>query len=157
MHPNTVKGFSIIEIIIACAIFLGTVAAFVTANDLLREIATKTATKTEAALLMEEGAEALLLLRDQGWDAHIESLNLETPYYLYWDGDSYELSLDPVLVSGGYWRRVTLFEVRRDGSGAFAEAGTVDIDTRRAEIEIVLADSLQILTAGEMLIHNIEE
>lgn len=151
------SGFSIIEIVIACAIFLSTVAAFVTGNDILREMSMSTADKTEAALLVEEGFEALLLLRDIDWDAKIAVLTRETPYHLYWDGDSYELSGNEVVIDGRYQRRVTFFDVRRDGTGAVSPTGTLDADTRRARIEIWRTDPEEMLTAAEMLVHNNEE
>lgn len=151
------SGFSIIEIVIACAIFLGTVAAFVASNDILRAMSTSTADKTDAALLVEEGFEAILLLRDLGWDTKIAALNQETPYFLHWDGDSYELSASEVLIDGRYLRQVTFFEVLRGGSGSISDVGTVDPDTRRVRIEIWRIDPLEILTAAEMLVHNNEE
>lgn len=149
------RGFSIIEIIIACAIFLGTVTAFVAASEILRDLQARAEDKTAAALLLEEGAEAILLLRDLGWDAHFGSLTLESPYSLYWDGDSYELSGSDVEI-GGYLRRVVFSEVLRDGGGAYSSSGTVDPDSLKAEIEILTIDGESIET-GAMLVHNIHE
>jgi hypothetical protein len=151
------SGFSIIEIVIACAIFLSTVAAFVTGNDILRQMSADAADKTEAALLVEEGFEALLLLRDIDWDANIASLTLETPYHLYWDGDSYELSSNAVVIEGRYQRQVSFFDVRRDGTGAISSTGTIDPDTRRVRIEIWRVDPEEMLVVAEMLVHNDEE
>lgn len=154
---KAIAGFSIIEIIVACAIFLGTISAFVTASEVLKDIAAHAEGKTHASLLLEEGAEAILLMRDLDWDANLAGLTLESPYSLSWDGDSYVLTGGDVVIGDRYWRRVTFFEVHRDAGGSFAESGTVDPDTLRAEIEILTAVDGEVIASAAMLVHNTHE
>lgn len=149
-------GFSIIEIIVACAIFLGTMAAFVAASEILRDISARAEDKTQAAVLLEEGAEAILLLRDLGFAANFGSLTLESPYSLSWDGDSYVLTDSDVTIGGSYIRRVTFFEVERDAGGTFSASGTVDPDSLKAEIEIWTTEG-DLIAEGAMLVHNTHE
>lgn len=150
-------GFSIIEIIVACAIFLGTISAFVTASEILRDMGAHAEDKTHAALLLEEGAEAILLLRDLDWTGNFAGLTLESPYSLSWDGNSYALTAGDVVIGGGYYRRVTFFEVYRDAQGAFAASGTVDPDTLRVEIEILTVADGEVIASAAMLVHNAYE
>ena len=150
-------GFSIIEIIIACAIFLSTIAAYVVSADVLREMSKRAEEKTQAALLLEEGAEAVWLLRDEDWGTNIDALTLGEPYSLYWDGDSYETSAEDVLIGGKYWRQVTFLAAYRSGTGTLAESGTEDENTRRVVIEILASSDGETLAASEMLVHNTNE
>jgi len=151
------RGFSIIEIIVACAIFLGTMAAFITASDILRDLDSRVEDKTHASLLIEEGAEAILLLRDLDWANNLAVVTLDSTYWLYWDGDSYELSEVAVAVAGKYWRQVTFRAVERDGAGTLVESGTTDTDTLKVEIEIKRIADNESLAFASMLVHNSHE
>lgn len=148
-------GFSVIEIIVAGAIFLATVAAFTAAYGFLNTLSDRAAERTMAAVLLEEGSEAVLLLRDLGWDSEIAPLALEQGYSLHWDGAAYRLSSSTVPVDG-FRRRVTFFAVRRNVSGILAENGAVDAATRRVRIEILRAEGGAALASAEMLIHKHE-
>lgn len=150
------KGFSIVEIIVASAIFLVTSAAFVFSFEVLDNLSKVGEEKMQTALLLEEGAEAMLLLRDQSW-ATIEALDLDEPYSLYWDDGSYETSASDVTIMDDYIRRVTLSAVHRTGTGALASSGTIDPDTKHVLIEVVAATGGEVLATAEMLIHNSHE
>ena len=151
------RGFSVVEIIIAAAIFTLTVGAFVLASEVLRELAANNVERTEAALLLEEGAEAMLILRDFSWEANVAILETDSLYYLYWDGSSYQMSEEEVVINQSYLRRVTLYEAHRNASGTYVESGTVDPDTRRVLIEIIKVDDNTELASAEMLLHNAYE
>lgn len=154
MHrPAYNKGLSTFEIIIATGILVavvvavsGSLRAFVLLNTHTHEL-------TQAALLIEEGSEAIQVLRDTDWDTHIATTTLSTAYSLYWDGDSYEWSFAPVLIDGLFYREVVFEEVRRDASGVLDESGDVDVNTRRAVITIKDSEN-SVIDQAELLIHN---
>lgn len=143
-----------VEIVVAAAIFIVSVAAFMTSFNTLRALAGHTERNTFAAVLLEEAAEALLILRDEGYATNIANRSLNTPYYLHWDGDEYLLASSTIDASSGYTRKVTFSSAYRSGSGVLAQNGTLDTNTRRAVIEVVDIASNEVIVSSETLIHN---
>lgn len=148
------RGFSVVEVIVSAGIFVAAVIAFYSAWGVLTRLEDHARDLTYAGLLLEETGEAMTLFRDLGWDENIAIHETETAYYLSWDGAEYALGESEAVVPEGYARRVTFHEVRRNGSGAYASAGTEDPDSRRILIEIVDAESDEVLVEGQMLVHN---
>jgi type II secretory pathway pseudopilin PulG len=151
---KTNQGFSIVEVIVAASIFVTAVTVFVVSFGFLSDLAERTADRTQASLLLEEGAEAMLLFRDLGWEDHIDSLDTDTAYSLFWNGTSYIAAESEVLINDRYHRTITLFEVERDGSGALTESGSEDQNTRRVLIAVTRASDDEVLASAEMLVHN---
>lgn len=151
---HTSFGFSVVEIVVAASIFLVAVAAFIVSFDTLRSLDSHTEARTQAALLLEEGSEAVLLLRDLSWEDNIASTTVGTTYYLYWDGSNYLLSEDEVVVSSKYLRTVVFSRAYRDGSDHLASSGSEDENTRRVQISIISKSNNEELVSAEMLIHN---
>jgi type II secretory pathway pseudopilin PulG len=151
---KTNQGFSIVEVIVAAAIFVTAVTVFVVSFAFLSDLAERTTDQTQAALLLEEGAEAVLLFRDLGWEDHIDIFDPDTAYFLFWNGSSYIASESEVAINDRYHRTVTFFEVERDGAGALTESGSEDQNTRRVLIEVSLAANDEVLASAEMLVHN---
>ena len=147
-------GFSVVEIVVAVSIFLVAIAAFIVSFDTLRSLDSHTEERTQAALLLEEGSEAVLLLRDLNWEENIAAATIGTTYYLHWDGSNYLLSEDEVVISSKYLRTVVFSRVYRDGSGYLATSGSEDENTRRVQISIILEGNNEELVSAEMLIHN---
>lgn len=147
-------GFSMVEIIVAAAVFVTTVGVFVVSFEFLRDVSTRAEARTEAALLLEEGAEAMLLLRDLGWQEHVASLAAGETYWLYWDGDAYQVSAEPVPASQRYERTVAIWPAHRGLGDRYSDRGTIDPNTRRAVIEIRSVSDQEVLARSEMLIHN---
>lgn len=148
------KGFSIVEILVAVGIFVTAIVAFVGSFTAFTALTRQTAEHTQAALLLEEGAEAVQLLRDAGWDMYIAPLEDDTAYNFYWDGSTYVATSTEVLINSVYVRTITFAEARRDGSDQIADSGTVDADTRRVTIAIYRASDDTLLASGETLVHN---
>lgn len=147
-------GFSIVEIVVSASIFLVAVTAFVVSFDTLRSLDNHTEERTQAALLLEEGSEAILLLRDLSWNDNIASTTLGTTYYLYWNGSNYILSEDETVINSKYLRTVVFSSAYRDGSDYLATTGTVDANTRRVQISIISTIDNKEIVSAEMLVHN---
>lgn len=152
MFQNCQTGFSTVEILVVSAIVLSMVSAIVVSFQVFFKLARHTEHGTQASLLLEEGAEALLSMRDLGWDTYLAPLSLGTPYELAWNGAMYQATTTPQ--GGAYARLVTLSEVQRDGADVVGESGAVDEDTLHARIEIRLRADDALLAEGDMLIHN---
>ena len=89
---------------------------------------------TQAAFLLEEGAEAVRVLRDNGW-SNISSLSPNTTYYPSFSG-TWTLSTTPVSV-GSFTRTVTVTNVNRDSSSQdIALTGTDDPQTKLITVTV---------------------
>lgn len=148
------SGFGTLELIIAAGILLVVVTSVSAAFYTFHRFSNELSHDAQAALLLEEGLEALQIMRDYGWTANIASADMETPYSVHWDGNAYVLSEDLVLINNAYLREVEFHEVRRNGSGVLSAGGSVDNSTRRAVVTVYLEEDMRVLGTVESLIHN---
>lgn len=155
-NTNTRTGLSLVEILVAASIFLGAVVAFTGTIQVFFDLARHSAEVTQAGILLEEGGEAVQLLRDYGWDTHIETLELGTPYYLYWDGSMYTATSSEVIIQNNFTRTITITSVERNASDVITfSGGTEDSGTRLVTIQIFNAAEDRLIAAADALIHNI--
>ncbi len=152
------KGISIIEIVISAALIVTAVTVTINVFRSFLILAQDNVTKTHAALLAEEGSEAIQLIRDSGWASNIDTLTLDTTYYLYWSGSAYSLTTTPQ-TANGFTREISFSAVDRDdSSGNIVESGTTDNNTRLYDITIYSNDDLSTpVFYTEGLIHNVYE
>lgn len=151
---STKFGFSVIEVVISVGILLAIVVAVSIALQTFLQLSRHTSDVTQATLLLEEGAEALLIMRDLDWDTNIDSLSLNTPYSFHWNGSAYAFSVSPVTIDGKYRREVVFEEFRRDGNGVPDDNGDVDDNTLLARISVYLVADDSLLGTANSLVHN---
>lgn len=109
----TVKGFGLIEIIVALGIIsisllslaLATHGALVATNENARE--------GKALFLIEEGVEAVKIIRDTSWSSQIAPLTAGTPYYLVFTSTWTLSSINPGPIDGVFTRTVRFQDVYR--------------------------------------------
>lgn len=148
-------GFSVIEIIIAAAVMLTVVTFVIVALQFYIKLSSSIAQKNLATSLIEEGGEALQLMRDKGFATNIETLSLNTTYYLYWNGSVYSATTTPTIISGNYYRTFILEHVSRDlNDSIVTSGGDPDINTRKATLSVSTVAEGETLLSSEMLIHN---
>lgn len=150
------KGFSIIEIIVGSAIITVAGLAIILGTLSYIEISAKNSHNVQTALLFEETGEAIQFLRDKSWSSNIGNKNLNTDYYLTWDGNTYSLTTTPSLYQGTYARTVRFQNVERDANDNITNSGTNDPNTRLVEINVSRSEKDATTTVStEMLIHNV--
>ena len=139
-------GFTIIEVLVACSIItISMFALMQTAQKgiILSEYALK---KSQASLLLEEGAEAVKSIRDNNWTT-INNLTLNTQYYLFFNTTTKLWSLDntttttlagsiPTYPIDGIFRRTVVFyPVSRDvNDDIVSSGGTIDTRTKKVVV-----------------------
>lgn len=129
-HKNA--GLGVIEIIVAIAIIITTLAGIVQLISLESRVQSLAREEAKAYLLARETIEATRFVRDKDWSA-FAALSLDTDYYPEISGGEWTLSLvDPGDIDG-FTRKVLLHEVFRDTDDSIATAGTLDSDTRSVE------------------------
>lgn len=151
------RGFSIVELVVAAAIIVSVGTGAVAVWQQYLRLTQTSAQVSQAALLTEEAAEALEIIRDMGWSANITPLALGTPYYLYWNGTTYGTSTVPIALSGSYAAYVTLGAVNRDtNNNIIGSGGVTDPRTLTATITVVPASSTaNTIAQSSLLLHDV--
>lgn len=125
------KGFGIIEVIVAMALFITvavvgitTVVGSFSVNRLGNE-------ETEATLYAQQGIEAVRSIKNQGWTAPFLATSCASGCGVSADNSSWEWS-GLSNTNGDYTRTISVTNVERDGNGDIVEnGGTNDPDTKK--------------------------
>ena len=142
--PNE-RGFNLVEIVVAAGIIsLSLVFVIATAG---RSIALSHQAQATygASVVLEEGSEAVRVVRDNAW-SDISALASGTTYYPVFDpvANAWSLSTDPTNgVEGIYTRSIVPGDVFRDGSDNInpSGGGTLDPGTRSFVVNVTWLDS----------------
>ncbi len=113
-----------VELLVASAIL---VTAFLGASAVAQkslQVSRQSAHAAQASFLLEEGAEAVRVLRDNGW-SNISSLAISSTYYPLYAAGTWTLSVTPN-TAGIFERTVAVSNVTRDSNSNIASTGTVD-------------------------------
>ena len=138
---TTIKGFMTVEIIVAISIIVVSVLAAMTVTQKSIYVSRQALHVSQASFLLEEGAEAVRIIRDNAW-SNISSLNVGTNYYPAFSS-SWTLSTAPSTV-GIFTRTVTVASVNRDATtGDISVSGTNDTGTKLITVTISWAESGQ--------------
>lgn len=130
------RGFGLVEIIIAVAIVSISLFALSNASNLAFTLIDESTRETRASFLLEEGVEAVRILRDSGWSANIAPLTSGTGYYPIFATNWTLASTDPGPIDGIFTRTITLENVLRDGNDDIAPTGTPDLDTKKVTVSV---------------------
>jgi len=124
-----------IEIIVAVSIITVSILAAMAVTQKSVYVSRQAYHATQAAFLLEEGAEAVRIIRDNAW-SNISSLTVGTNYYPTWAGGTWTLSQTANTV-GIFTRTVTLASVNRDDTTKdIASAGTNDPGTKLVTVTV---------------------
>ena len=124
-----------IEIIVAVSIITVSILAAMAVTQKSVYVSRQAYHATQAAFLLEEGAEAVRIIRDNAW-SNISSLTVGTNYYPTWAGGTWTLSqtANTVVI---FTRTVTLASVNRDDTTKdIASAGTNDPGTKLVTVTV---------------------
>ena len=122
-------GFLIVEMLVAISIITVSILAAMAVSQKSIHVSRQAFHAAQAAFLLEEGAEAVRILRDNAW-SNISDLSIATNYYPVFSGGTWTLSSTPNTV-GIFTRIVTKANVNRDnttkdiiGTGGLDDPGT---------------------------------
>ncbi len=162
-YPNTHytahKGFSLIEIVLAVAIFTMFFVSISLYYRKMHDVSEDTRSHIQSGLLIEEGFEVVGLFRGTSWDTYIAPLATGTPYYLHWSGTDWSATTTPELVENIFTRTFTLSDVYRDASSNIGPpTGTYDPGTKKLIVNISWlrrGNKTQATDSGETYITNL--
>lgn len=126
----------VVEILVAISIIAVAVLAAMAVAQKSIHVSRQAVHMNQAGFLLEEGAEAVRIVRDNGW-ANVSSLTLGTNYYPTFSGGTWTLSATANTV-GIFTRRVTLASVNRDNSTSdiVSSGGTLDTGTKLVTVTV---------------------
>jgi hypothetical protein len=131
------KGIALVEVIVGTSIIVTSILVMVMTFGNLVHIDNSLNRKVQASLLVEEGFEVVKLLRDEGWDQNIQTLQPSAEHFIYFDSGSWHItpsSTDPI---DNKFTRVILFEdVFRDSYHDIAPSGNLDPDTKLVTVTV---------------------
>lgn len=129
------KGFMMVEVLVAVSIIAVSVLSAMAVSQKAVQVSRQAFHTAQAAFLLEEGAEAVRILRDNSWN-NISALTAGTTYYPAFSGGTWTLSATPN-TAGIFTRTVTLSGVNRDGTtGDISQSGTADAQARLVTVSI---------------------
>lgn len=152
------KGISILEVVVAAAILLILTTSIAGAWQSYIKLTRISNERTQAALLLEEAADGLRFLRDNGWAANINSQSTNTAFGISWNGTSYQFDTTPQLINNLYNRTVTFSRVSRDVQDNISSSGTDDAKTRKVSILVSTNQTPpEVSIQTEMLLHDVHK
>lgn len=133
------KGFSLIEVLVACTILSVSILSLISASTKGVQVSRQALRQTQAVYLLEEGGEAVKSMRNDAWN-NISSLTIGTTYYLSfnsgtgkWTTTTTANSIDSI-----FTRTVVLSTVNRDitNDDIVSSGGTVDTLTKKVSVTV---------------------
>ena len=118
-----------VEILITASIIIVSVLAVMAVAQKSIYVSREAVHISQASFLLEEGAEAVRIARDNAWN-NISSLSTATTYYPLFSGGTWTLSGTPSVV-GIFTRKINITNVSRDGATAdISSSGANDPGTK---------------------------
>lgn len=128
------KGFGLLEIVIGLAVIALFLFGVLAVARLSLRLSEENANNIKAAFLLEEGTEALKILRDAGWQQNIASLAISGDYYLSFNNGQWQADSSNIFIDGLFERKLRLENVYRDSQDRLAESGALDANTKKASL-----------------------
>lgn len=132
------RGFGILEIVIAVSIISATIFSLSFVFIVASKLETMSLDKIRANFIAEEGLEAMRFLRDQSWAANLAGLSVGTTYYIAFatTTSTWSAGINGSEIDKLFLRTVTLGNVYRNGSYDIADSGALDSDTKKINVSI---------------------
>jgi type II secretory pathway pseudopilin PulG len=134
VRRNKQSGFFLIEVVVATSVITVVLILLINAIQSTVEVSQRALERTQAAYLLEEGAEAVKSIRDGGWSS-ISGLADATTYYLSWGGSAWSLTTTPSTVDA-FTRSVVCNTATRDSNDDIASSGTADTGTKECTVTV---------------------
>ena len=124
-----------VEILIAASIIVAVVLAAMAVTQKSLLLSRQSVHTAQASFILEEGAEAMRIIRDNEWN-NISSLSNVTNYYLDFSGNTWTLT-QTASQTGIFTRTVNIASVSRDGSsGDINSSGSDDPGTKLITVSV---------------------
>ena len=143
-------GITLVEVIVACSIISLSMFALMTTAQKGLNLSSNALVKSQASLLLEEGAEAVKSIRNNNWTDVATNV---TSYHLFfntttklWSLNTSTTNLSGCIpsypIDGVFDRTVTISSVNRDANDdIIASGGTLDAGTKKVVVTVTWTSS----------------
>jgi len=131
---NRSKGFSLVEALIGASIIVLTLTALSSAFAILAKSGRSSISSVKASYLLNEGAEAILMVAKEDW-TFIEGLTVGSTYGLEWKSNTW-YSTTTTSVDNIYYRQFVVSGLYRDSNSDIASSGTLDSEGRKVDVGV---------------------
>lgn len=125
-----------IEMLVGAAVLSMSLLGISSFFQVALSVSNSTQSVFQGDYLLEEGVEAVKLLRDGGYTSNITTLSTTAPTYLSWDGTKWATSSVNSLIDSKFERTIIATDVRRDASDDISASGTVDANTKLVTVSV---------------------
>ena len=129
-------GIGLIEAVAGVSIISIFIFSLMLALQLSQKIVSESVRNIQVSFLLEEGVDAVKILRDTGWGSGIGSLAAGTDYYFSYNGTTWISTNSNVYIDGIFERKFVLNNVYRNASDDIAASGTLDGGTKKATVSV---------------------
>lgn len=130
-------GFSLVEIILGIGILTTALVAVSAYYIRLLTVSELTTQHIQSGFLLEEGVEAMKLLRDESWSTKIAPLSTTTTYYLYWNGTKWTATTTKQVIENIFTRSLLISDIHRDAiTYDIDPTGTYDPGTKKITVSV---------------------
>ncbi len=137
INKKNQEGFGLLEIVIAVGVISVSLFSLASVSNLSLKLTEENVRNTQAAFLMEEGIEAVKILRDSSWSANISSLVPGNSYYLDFSDHNWQATSTNLYINGIFERKFSLQNVNRDSSDRIVSSGgTFDPNTKKLVVSV---------------------
>lgn len=149
MNKQKNTGFMMVEVIVAVAIISVSILTAMSISQKSIQLSYRSLHTTQATFLLEEGAEAVRIIRDNAW-TNISNKIVDTKYFLAFPVNTWVLDTNATEV-GKFNRSVKFFNVYRNTtSGDIVPEGSsgasIDTGTKLVTVTIIWAEGGQEFT-----------
>lgn len=130
------SGFMMVELVVIAAVLVMLIISASAVAQKGIEVSRRSLHQIEASFLLEEGAEAVRVLRDDDW-ANISGVTMGSNYYTALSGGTWVISQTPSTI-GIFTRRIAFSDVYRDATtqDIVSSGGVLDPGTKLVSIYI---------------------
>ena len=137
---NEPDGFGLVEVIIGAAALALLIVVVMNALSSSLVLSQDSLRRTQAAYLLEEGVEAVRVMRDSSWNSSLGSLTASTTYYFMFFNNTWQATSTNIMIDNLFERKFVLSNVYRDSNKDIAPAGTLDNNTKLVTVSIAWRD-----------------
>lgn len=129
-------GIGLIEAVAGISIISVFIFSLMLASQLSQRIVGESVKNIQASFLLEEGVDAIKILRDTGWSSGIGNLATGSNYFFYYNGTTWISTTDNVYIDGIFERKFSLDNVYRNADDDITPSGTLDSGTKKAMVSV---------------------
>ncbi len=141
---KNIRGFSLVEIIIASSIISVSLIFLIVLSGQSVRLSNRALDTYAAGALIEEGVEGVRVVRDNSWST-VSGYTVGTNYYLVFSSNTWTLNTTPTVI-GKFTRKVVFTAVKRDGTDKISASGTTDTGTRLVTVTVSWLDHTTTVT-----------